>query len=215
MRERREGWTRMKSRRPGRRGRSIWGRVAGYGGAVLLVAAAVAVLLVPLLEDDGGADPAAAGRPADGAPAPSGAPSDAPTRHTEPPATIRTPGATAPDGGGTQGGQGGASGDGGPPMPGELGGGTGTSWCPQGTAAYRATGTGVDVVVAVASSGAVRAELQTRGEAAPRSQQTTIRGGSPHTFRFTGVSPQRVERVKITTVSVGVAMQTCYARAAA
>ncbi|GGV33249.1 hypothetical protein GCM10010182_66240 [Actinomadura cremea] len=198
-----------------RSGRSIWGRIAGYGGAVLLVAAAVAVLLVPLLENDGGADPAGARAPANGV----ATPSNAPTRHTAPPATIRTPGATAPGTGGTQGGgrggtSGGTTGDGGPPMPGDLGGGTGTSWCPQGTAFYKATGTGVDVAVAVASSGAVRAELQVQG-GAPQSQQTTIRGGSPHTFRFIGVSAQRVERVKITTVSVGVAMQTCYARAAA
>ncbi|MEV5828112.1 hypothetical protein AB0L25_21405 [Spirillospora sp. NPDC052242] len=213
MRERREGWTRMKTRRPVRSGRSIWGRVAGYGGAVLLVAAAVAVLLVPLLEDDGPAGPAGAGGPATGVTAPS----NAPTRHTAPPATIVTPGATAPGTGGTPGGgrggsPGGTGGNGGPPMP-DAGGGTGASWCPQGTAFYRATGTGVDVVVAVASSGAVRAELQMQG-ADPQSQQTTIRGGSPHTFRFAGASPQRLERVKITTVSVGVAMQTCYARAA-
>ncbi|MFD0903548.1 hypothetical protein [Actinomadura sediminis] len=203
----------MKTRRPVRSGRSIWGRIAGYGGAVLLAAAAVAVLLMPMLEDGGGADPAGARGPANGATTPA----DAPTRHTAPPPTIVTPGATAPGTGGTPGGgsgsSGGPAGNGGPPMPG-AGGGTGASWCPQGTAVYRATGTGVDVVVAVASSGAVRAELQLQG-ADPQSQQTTIRGGSPHTFRFTGVSPQRLERVKITTVSVGVAMQTCYARAAA
>ncbi|MBE1535778.1 hypothetical protein [Actinomadura algeriensis] len=206
----------MKSGRPARRGRSIWGRIAGYGGAVLLVAAAAAVLLVPLLDKDGGAGAAGARTPANGVTTPS----NAPTRHTAPPTVVQTPGAAGQGTGGTSqgGGQGGASGgssgDGGPLMPGERGGGTGPSWCPQGTAAYRAAGTGVDVVVAVASSGAVRAELQVQG-GSPQSQQTTVRGGSPHTFRFTGVSVQRVERVKITTVSVGVAMQTCYARAAA
>src|SRR5690242_1468816 len=46
----------MKStrpRRPGpRRARSVWGRIAGYGGAALLVAAAIVVLLVPLLDKD-------------------------------------------------------------------------------------------------------------------------------------------------------------------
>ena len=44
----------MKSTRPPRRGprraRSVWGRIAGYGGAALLVAAAIVVLLVPLLD---------------------------------------------------------------------------------------------------------------------------------------------------------------------
>ncbi|WP_410050137.1 hypothetical protein, partial [Actinomadura sp. CNU-125] len=63
----------MNTRRPGRRGRSIWGRIAGYGVAVLLVAAPPRSR-VPLLEKDGGAGAAGARTPAAGATAPSNAP---------------------------------------------------------------------------------------------------------------------------------------------
>ncbi|WP_165966476.1 hypothetical protein, partial [Actinomadura sp. 7K507] len=110
-------------------------------------------------------------------------------------------------------GQGGVQG-GGPQIP-DQGGSDGITWCPGGTASYRSTRTGVDVVVTVSSSGAIRAELVLRGRA-PESQQTTVSGGGrPHTFHFRGVAPRLVERVKVTTVSVGVSMQTCYARVGA
>ena len=205
----------MKSRRP-RRARSILLRIAGYAGTIALVAAAAVVLLLPLLDDGKGGTAGAQG---------SGPASTAPGGQAGPPGGPGLPGTPtgpAPQGGarpeppgpsgGPGGGQGGGPG-GGPQIPAQ-GGGDGVTWCPQGTASYRATRTGVDVAVSVGSSGAIRAELALRGRA-PESQQTTVPGGRPHTFHFRGVSPQLVERVKVTTVSVGVSMQTCYARAAA
>jgi hypothetical protein len=199
----------MKSRRPAPRARSLWARIAGYTGTLALVAAAVIVLLMPLTDDGG---KGAAG--AQGTASPS-SPAGGPTGGSGLPATPTNPvpqqdgsGRPYPSGqdGGGSGGQGG-----GPVIP-TQGGSGGIGWCPKGTAFYKATATGVDVVVTVASSGAIRAELSLRGQA-PKSQQTTVRNGGPHAFHFTGVAPQLVERVKVNTVSVGVAMQTCYARA--
>ena len=65
-----------------------------------------------------------------------------------------------------------------------------------------------------ATSGLVRAEVALRGRS-PRSQQDTVRHPGPYTFRFRAVSAALVKRVKVTTVSVGVAVQTCYARPSA
>lgn len=203
----------MKSTRPPRRGprraRSVWGRIAGYGGAALLVAAAVVVLLVPLLDkhEDGtgaagttspGASPTAGLGVAPGA-------SGGPVNPTNP--VPQNSGGSPYTGGGQGSGQGG-----GMQIPDQNGAG-GTGWCPQGTAFYRAASGGVDVTITVSSSGAIRAELSIKGHA-PQAQQTTVSGGRPHTFRFKGVPAQLVRRVKVTTVSVGVAMQNCYARPA-
>lgn len=198
----------MKSRRPARRARSLWARVAGYTGTLALVAAAVIVLLMPLTDDGGKGTAGAQGTaPSSTAGGPTGG-SGLPATPTNPVPQQDGSGRPYPSGqdGGGSGGQGG-----GPVIP-TQGGSGGIGWCPKGTAFYKATATGVDVVVTVASSGAIRAELSLRGQA-PKSQQTTVRNGGPHAFHFTGVAPQLVERVKVNTVSVGVAMQTCYARA--
>ncbi|MGP4028995.1 hypothetical protein [Actinomadura sp. 3N407] len=199
----------MKSRRPSRRTRSTLARAAGYAGTTLLVAAAIVVLLVPLLDD--GTSGGTAGAQGSASPSPTSPGGQAgvpggpglPSAPTGPAPQQTGSGRPDPAGGGA----------GGPQIP-RQGGDGGLTWCPEGTAYYRATRTGVDVVITVASSGAIRAELSLRGRS-PESQQTTVTGGRPHTFRFKGVSPQLVERVKVTTVSVGVSMQTCYARAAA
>lgn len=192
-------------RRPVRRSRLV--RIAGYGGAALLAAAAVAVILLPFLDGSkGGAGTTGAAAspsvPASGGGVPGGGPTDSTPR--------RDGGSPYP--GGQNGGPGGGDG-GGPRIP-EQNGSSALGWCPRGTAYYRAARDGVDVGIAVASSGAVRAELALQG-GAPKSQQTTVKGGGPHTFHFRGVAPELVQRVTVTTVSVGVAMQTCYARAAA
>jgi hypothetical protein len=95
-------------------------------------------------------------------------------------------------------------------MPGQ-GGGT-VTWCPSGSALYRAAGNALEVVIRVSASGFVRAEVSLNGRA-PLSKQDSAKAGRPHTFTFGGVPAAMVERVKVTTVSVGAAMQTCYARA--
>lgn len=202
----------MKSRRQARRARSLLLRIAGYAGTTGLVAAAVVVLLMPLMDDGKGGGTAGAQGSASAAPATPGGPARAPG-DSGPAATPTGPAPEGDGGGPDPGGSGGQAGGqgGGPQIPDRRGTG-GLTWCPEGTAYYRATGTGVDVVVTVSSSGAIRAELSLRGRA-PESQQTTVTGGRPHTFHFRGVSPRLVERVKVTTVSVGVSMQTCYARA--
>jgi hypothetical protein len=160
---------------------------------------------VPLLDDG---DKGAAGAQGTPGPSPSGGQIGAPGGSGDPatptnPVPQQNGGSPYPSGPG--GGQGG-----GPPMP-TSGGSAGIAKCPKGTAYYKATTTGVDVAIVVSSGGAIRAELSLSGQA-PRSQQTTVRTGGPHTFHFKGVAPQLVQRVKVTTVSVGVAMQTCYAR---
>ncbi|WP_433478960.1 hypothetical protein ACQPZP_19110 [Spirillospora sp. CA-142024] len=200
----------MKSRRPARRARSLWARIAGYTGTLLLVAAAVIVLLIPLMDDGkkgaaGTVSPSASAGGGTGGPGGSGLP----VTPTGP--GPQQGGSGRPYPGGQNDGSGGQGG--GPQIPAQNGS-AGIGQCPKGTAYYKATATGVDVVIAVSASGAIRAELSLRGQA-PKSQQTTVRSGGPHTFHFTGVPPQLVERVKVTTVSVGVAMQTCYARPAA
>jgi hypothetical protein len=199
----------MKSRRPGRRGRSLWLRIAGYTGTLALVAAAVIVLLMPLMDD--GTKGAAGGTASPSAPgAQTGLPGGGglPVTPTGPVPQQNGSGQPYPGGGG--GGSGGQGG--GPQIPPQNGSG-GVAACPKGTAYYRATSTGVDVVIAVSASGAIRAELSLRGQE-PKAQQTTVRSGGPQTFHFTGVAPQLVERVKVTTISVGGGMQNCYARAA-
>ncbi|TMR01882.1 hypothetical protein ETD83_13560 [Actinomadura soli] len=203
----------MKGRRPARRNRPVrrprpvWYRIGGYGGAVLLAAAAVAVLLMPLLDDRTGAGATGARGPASPSAAPTGGQAGAPGGTGPGSPTRPTPqqngqGETYPGGAG-----------GGPEIP-EQNGPAELSWCPRGTAYYRAVRDGVDVVITVSSSGALRAEMSLDGGRSA-SQQTTVKGGGPHTFHFRGVPPGLVQRVKVTTVSVGVAMQTCYARVAA
>ncbi|TDD79708.1 hypothetical protein [Actinomadura rubrisoli] len=197
----------MKSTRPAR---PILGQAAGYGGAVLLVVVAVVVLLRPLVDEGkdgtGAAGPQGAAGP--GAAVPTGQ-QVAPGVSVPPvdpigPVPRRTK-SGQPDPGGPQGG--------GPQMPGQNGSGTGATWCPQGTAYWRVATKGVDVVITVSASGAVRAEVTVQGHA-PQARQATVRGGAPHAFHFTDIPPHLVQRVKITTVSVGVTMQTCYARVA-
>ncbi|TDD86335.1 hypothetical protein E1293_09660 [Actinomadura darangshiensis] len=203
----------MRSRRPARRARSLWARIAGYTGTLLLVAAAAAVLLMPLMDDgdktaagaQGTVSPSAQAGGQTGAPGGSGLPAT-PTNPVP-----QQNGSGRPYPGGQNGGSGGQGG--GPEFPAQNGAGE-VGWCPKGTAFYKAAQKGVDVVVTVASSGAIRAEMSLRGRS-PESQQTTVRSGGPHAFHFTRVQPQLVERVKVTTVSVGVSMQTCYARAGA
>ena len=202
----------MKSRRPARRGRSLWLRMAGYTGTLALVAAAVVVLLMPLM-DDGQKGAAGAGGTA-GPSAPggqTGVPGGGglPATPTDPAPQQTGGGQPYPStGSGGSGGQGG-----GPQIPPQNGSAGGIGACPKGTAYYRAAPTGVDVVIAVSAGGAIRAELSLRGQE-PRAQQTTMRSGGSQTFHFTGVMPQLVERVKVTTISVGGGMQNCYARAA-
>ncbi|MEV4001590.1 hypothetical protein [Actinomadura sp. NPDC049753] len=202
----------MKSRRPGRPGRSLWLRIAGYTGTLALVAAAVIVLLMPLM--DGGTK-GAAGSGGTAAPSAPGAGTGLPGGEGLPvtptgPAPQQTGGDRPyPGGGGAgAGGQGG-----GPQIPSQNGSSGGVGACPKGAAYYRATPTGVDVVIAVSASGAIRAELSLRGRE-PTAQQRTVRSGGPQTFHFTGVAPQLVERVKVTTISVGGGMENCYARPA-
>lgn len=200
----------MKSRRPARRARraGLRGRIAGYGGTLLLVTAAVIVLLVPLM--DGGKDGAAGavGSADPSAPPPGRDGAGLPATPTSPVPRRNESGRPYP-GGQNGGGSGGR--DGGPGIPQQNGGGS-LRRCPDGSALYRATATGVDVLVTVSGSGLIRAELVLRGRA-PRSQQASAKAGRPHTFHFTGIAPNLVERVKVTTVSVGGGMQSCYARA--
>ncbi|MFI0373865.1 hypothetical protein ACH35V_38905 [Actinomadura sp. 1N219] len=192
--------------RPSRRPRSPWVRFGGYGGAALLAAAAVVVLLMPLMDDGQGAGAAGALGPASPSAAPTGG---EPGRASLPASPARPAPQENRSGQPYPGGQGG-----GPEIP-EQNGPAQLSWCPRGTAYYRAAPDGVDVVITVSSSGAIRAEMSLDGGRRPASQQTTVKGGGPHTFHFRGVPPGLVQRVKVTTVSVGVAMQTCYARVAA
>ncbi|GLW67032.1 hypothetical protein Arub01_52750 [Actinomadura rubrobrunea] len=184
--------------------------VLGYGGALVLVAAAVAVLLMPLFDDGRGAASHAAddraapeATPSAAAPVPPAGPvSDAPAARPTDAAPRRN--------------------EGGPPAPRqrqsgprpEAQGGTTVTWCPAGSAVYRAGRDGLEVTVNVSASGFARAQVALRsGHTAE--QQATVREGAPHTFRFPGVPAAEVERVKITTISVGVSGQTCYARPAA
>ncbi|MEV4256277.1 hypothetical protein AB0J52_24215 [Spirillospora sp. NPDC049652] len=183
-------------------------RLLGYGGAALLVSAAVAVLVFQALSGGHGKGASASGTggasPADGAsggPAPSG------------PVTRQTQGGgSAPSRPGTSPGTGSQPGDQGAPMP-STGGGVGAEYCPSGTAVYRAgRAAGLEVAVTVGAAGVVKAEVTVAGHG-PLSDQASLRKAGTHTFRF-AVAPTLVRRVKITTLSVGVDMQTCYARPA-
>ena len=200
----------MKSTRRAEHGAPAWSRFVGYGGALVLVAAAVAVLVMPLLDKDpqgasNGSPGAGAAstapqpaQPVPGAPGAPGAVDPAPQQSRgSTPGQDRT--GTAPNRTG-----------GGPAGP-AIGGGT-VEWCPAGTAFYRSGVGGLEVTVNVSASGLVRAEVTPRG-GSPQSRQTSTTGARPVSFRFPGVTEPMVERVKITTVSVGVAMQTCYAQA--
>jgi hypothetical protein len=193
------------SRRLGPNGPAL-GLIGGYGGSLALVAAAGVVLLMPLFGEDGDGGGRAETGSTGAAPAAPAA--TVPAQRPEPGVTStsaarRRQGSTP---------QSQEEGGGGPPMPGQGGGGT-LTWCPDGTAFYRdaVTGTGLEVTINVSASGLARAEVTPRGRAAV-SRQATVRRPGPHTFRFAGLSARAVERVKVTTVSVGVAMQTCYAR---
>ncbi|GGQ40787.1 hypothetical protein BKA00_001322 [Actinomadura coerulea] len=200
----------MKGRRPGRRGRSLWLRIAGYTGTLALVAAAVIVLLMPLMDEGTKGAAGFGGTAAPSAPGGvTGLPGGVglPVTPTDPAPQQNRSGQPYPGSGGS-GGQ-----SGGPQIPPQNGSSGGVGACPKGTASYRATPTGVDVVVAVSASGAIRAELSLRGRE-PTAQQRTVRSGGPQTFHFTGVAPQLVERVKVTTISVGGGMENCYARPA-
>ncbi|MGW5418196.1 hypothetical protein [Actinomadura geliboluensis] len=200
----------MKSRRPARRGRPprLWGRIAGYGGTLALVAAAVAVLLQPLMD---GGKKSAAGAQGPVSPSASAVPGQAGVPGA--PGASATPTNPVPqqNGGGRPYPTAGTGGQGGGPTIPEQNTGDTLDWCPDGTGLYRVTSAGVNVLVTVSASGLIRAELVLRGRA-PKSQQATASAGRPHTFYFAGVSGGLVERVKVTTVSVGGGMQSCYAR---
>ncbi|WP_067484567.1 hypothetical protein [Actinomadura hibisca] len=209
----------MKSTRPARGTRSAGARVAGYGGAALLVAVALAVLLMPLFDQDGGTGTAAGRTPGGTASQPAGQQGLPGAGRTVTPTNplpqqnrggqVYPDGRPSPQPSGQNRGQ--NNNDGGPPLPG-TGGGVGLTWCPAGTSVYRPSPTGrLEVSVSVSGSGAVRAEVQLRG-GAPKSQQATVKGGRPHTFTFPGVAPAQIRYVKITTMSVGISTDTCYAR---
>ncbi|QKW35838.1 hypothetical protein HUT06_18835 [Actinomadura sp. NAK00032] len=200
----------MKSRRPARRGRRnrLWGRIAGYGGTLALVAAAVVVLLQPLM-DDGEQGTAGAQGPA----SPSASPVPGQAGVPGAPGTSAMPTNPVPqqNGSGRPYPSAGAGGQGGGPTIPEQNTGDSLDWCPDGTGLYRVTSAGVNVLVTVSASGLIRAEVVLKGRA-PKSQQATASAGRPHTFYFAGVSGRLIERVKVTTVSVGGGMQSCYAR---
>ncbi|MQY09754.1 hypothetical protein [Actinomadura macrotermitis] len=204
----------MKSTRGARGARPIWGRVAGYGGAGLLVVIAVAVLLMPLFDKDPvGGGPAAGAGPAQGT-GPGTVPGQGggvPTTPGNPVPQQNNGGRPYPGGRTPQQNQQGGNPNIGPQYP--APGGTALTWCPEGTAVYRAVQGGVDLLISVTASGLVRAEM-TLGGREPEVRQATVKAGRPHTFRFQGISPALVQRVKITTVSIGAAMETCYARPA-
>lgn len=199
------------TRRPGTAHRPVVGRVLGYGGSVVLAVAAVVVLLMPLFDGGrGAASGEAADRTTPEATEPGGwTPPDGAAPAADPAATP-TPTGGAPRRGGT-----------GPSTPRQQSGpspelqtGTTVTWCPEGSAVYRAGDGGLEVAVSASASGFARAQVSLRsGYTAEK--QATVRSGVPHTFEFTGVPAAEVERVKVTTISVGVSTQTCYARPAA
>ncbi|RFU38207.1 hypothetical protein DZF91_28880 [Actinomadura logoneensis] len=197
----------MKTRRPPAGPGLTVARFLGYGGAALLVSAAVAVLVFQALHGGRGTGASASGT---GRPSQDGA-STAPAGSA--PGTRQTQGGgTVPTRPGTSPGAGSQPGDQGAPMP-STGGGAGAEYCPAGTAVYRAGRTsGVEVAVTVGAAGVVKADVTVAGHG-PLSDQASVRKAGTHTFRF-AVAPTLVRRVKITTLSVGVDMQTCYARPA-
>ncbi|WP_051468305.1 hypothetical protein [Actinomadura oligospora] len=186
-------------------------RFLGYGGAALLVSAALAVLVFQAF---GGRHGSGASASASGGPASSDGTSGGPvgTVSSGPAQQPQTGGGRSPSKPGTSPGTGSQPGDQGAPMPG-TGGGVGIDFCPAGTAVYRAGRTaGVEVAVTVGGAGVVKAEVTVAGHG-PLSDQATVRKAGTQNFHF-AVAPTLVRRVKITTLSVGVDMQTCYARPA-
>jgi hypothetical protein len=206
----------MKSRRPGspRRPGRLRNRVLralGYGGTAALVIAAIVVLLMPLIKKDDGAGAAGAG-PASGGgggqatgqvtPSGNGAGSPLPTNPAPQQNNGGRPYPGQSSGSGQSGGQG-------PPLPGS-GGGTGVGMCPVGTAVYHDVGGALEVMIKVAGSGLVKAEASLRGRPSV-TRQASVKGGAPATLTFAGVPTSLVERVKVTTFSIGAAMDNCYA----
>lgn len=186
-------------------------RFLGYGGAALLVSAAVAVLVFQAFggRHGSGGSASASGT---GGPSQSGGSSGGPVGTLPTGPTRQSPGGVNPSKPGSPSGTGSEPGDQGAPMPG-TGGGVGIDFCPAGTAVYRAgRPSGVDVTVTVGAAGVVKAEVTVAGHG-PLSDQASVRKAGTQTFRF-AVAPALVRRVKITTLSVGVDMQTCYARPA-
>ncbi|MFC4913589.1 hypothetical protein [Actinomadura gamaensis] len=187
-------------------------RFLGYGGAALLVSAALAVLVFQAFGGGHGDASASASHgpsSSNGADGVSGGPVG--TVPSGPVQQQTRGGRPYPSKPGTSG-TGSQPGDQGAPMPG-TGGGVGVEFCPAGTAVYRAAGAnGIDVAVTVGAAGVVKADVTVAGHG-DLSDQSTVRRAGTQTFRFT-VSPALVRRVKITTLSVGVDMQTCYARPA-
>ncbi|MFC5186542.1 hypothetical protein [Actinomadura harenae] len=185
-------------------------RLLGYGGAALLVSAALAVLVFQAFGGRHGSGPSASGTGGQG---PSGG---APGGAVSSSGPVQQPqgggGGQSPSRPGTSPGTTAQPGDQGAPMPGTDGA-VGFDYCPQGTASYRAGGaSGVEVAVTVGGAGVVKAEVTVAGHG-PLSDQATVRAAGTRTFHF-AVAPTLVRRVKITTLSVGVDMQTCYARPA-
>ncbi|WP_433324025.1 hypothetical protein [Spirillospora sp. CA-294931] len=195
------------TRRPGTRSPYPWLRVLGYGGALACVAAALVVLLMPILDKDDRRDASAssgnvAGDPQAGV---SPGPQAQTVAPSEPAPRQSQSGRPRQDDGGRQPGVG-------PTMPGDNGfPSSGTSLCPAGTAYYKSTGAAIEVTVNFQASGLVRAELSLRG-GAPESKQGSAKGGRPLTFTFPGVQIAQVDRVKITAVSTGASIESCYAR---
>ncbi|MCP2340878.1 hypothetical protein [Actinomadura rupiterrae] len=190
-------------------GRTV-ARFLGYGGAALLVSAALAVLVFQAFGGKHRSDASAAGT---GTTSPSSGASGG-TSGTVPSGPVQQQtrgGSPYPSKSGAPG-TGSQPGDQGAPMPG-TGGGVGPQFCPAGTADYRAAGTnGIDVAVSVGAAGVVKADVTVAGHGDLSDQATVHRAGTQK-FHFT-VAPALVRRVKITTMSVGVDMQSCYARPA-
>ncbi|MEV5575859.1 hypothetical protein AB0L06_37975 [Spirillospora sp. NPDC052269] len=180
-------------------------RLLGYGGAALLVSAALAVLVFQAFggRNDSGSSASGTGGQSSSNGSSGGPAGTVPSGPAQPQGGGRSP--SRPD-------TSSQPGDQGAPMPG-TGGGVGTDFCPAGTALYRAgRSSGVEVAVTTGGAGVVKAEVTVAGHG-PLSDQATVRKAGTRTFHF-AVAPTLVRRVKITTLSVGVDMQTCYARPA-
>src|SRR5262249_54966672 len=142
------------------------------------------------------------GGQATGQPTPTGGP----TSPTNPTPQQNNSGRPYP---GQSSGSGQGSGDQGPPLPGS-GGGVGVGMCPVGTAVYHDVGGALEGMSKGAGSGLVKAEASLRGRQSA-TRQASVKGGAPVTLTFNGVPTALVERVKVTTFSVGAAMENCYA----
>ncbi|MBO2452746.1 hypothetical protein J4573_37035 [Actinomadura barringtoniae] len=211
----------MKSRKPGSpkksgRLRNRVLRALGYGGTAALVVAAIVVLIMPLVKKDDGSGAAGAGPTAGGGGGQTTGRSTTPGNGggspfpSNPAPQQNNSGRPYPgQSSGSGSGQGGNGGDQGPPLPGS-GGGTGVGMCPVGTAVYHDVGGALEVMIKVAGSGLVKAEASLRGRPSV-TRQSSVKGGAPVTLTFNGVPTALVERVKVTTFSVGAAMDNCYA----